>query len=91
MFKPHTVSQWKELDGFHVKVDYKPQVSGGTQLFLTDITIFEVIRASPFDVVTEAFTHHVEPFVPLLRDTRSPDMRPQLSQRSKWRRLLRNR
>jgi hypothetical protein len=81
IFKPRTAGQWKELQNFHVKVDFKPQVSGSSQLFLTDITISKIVRISPFHVVSDAVAHHIEPYVPLLHGVKPA------STRSRWQRV----
>ena len=85
IFKPRTAGQWKELQNFHVKVDFEPQVSGSSQLFLTDITISKIFRISPFHVVSDAVAHHIEPYVPLLHGAKPA------STRSRWQRLVRDR
>lgn len=82
IFKPTTAGQWKELENFHVKVDFEPQVSGSSQLFLTDITISKIVRTTPFDQVVDALAHRLEPYVPPLRET---------SAKSRWQRLMRDR
>lgn len=85
IFKSRTAGQWKELQNFHVKVDFEPQLSGSSQLFLTDITISKIVRISPFQVVSDAVAHHIELFVPL------PHGAKPTSTRSRWQRLVRDR
>ena len=97
MFRPHVGGTFKELEDFHVKVDFEAHVHSNTQLFLTDITISKIARANPFHHVTEAFSHHVEPFVPLLRERReaghnqAPDLQPEASSRPWMKKLLKGR
>lgn len=85
IFDPKMAGQWKELQNFHVKVDFEPQVSGSSQLFLTDITISKISRISPFHAVSDAVVHHIEPYVPLLHRAKPA------STRSRWRRLVQDR
>jgi hypothetical protein len=85
IFKSRTAVQWKELQNFHVRVDFEPQASGSSQLFLTDITISKIVRTSQFHVVSDAVAHHIELYVPLLHGAKPA------STRSRWQRLVRDR
>jgi hypothetical protein len=91
-FSPVRGGRWKELRNFHVKVDFTPHISGATQFFVTDITVSKISFASPMTLIRDAYTHHVQPFVPSLPEPApAPTEAEPGKSGSRWKRLLHGR